>query len=237
MTTCSARGGRLDGALRPGYTTADFAVQLGWPVVIVARNRLGVLNHTLLTVEACAPAVWSWPGDPERHGRRNGPGFQHQCADAGRHLGAAAPAAGSRRGEAGAAAAQFSSPLTPAMGARMRVLRLVAACVAAAASGGCGTGVFVHRFEITVSDPSGRLGNPPFVMAVFDPRMGFSDEYARQFSGGAAPGVPFRGEYRSVEARVVFDGAPSGAWIADCGSPAGAGATPHSPSGRRRAAP
>ncbi len=32
---------------------ADLAVDLGWPVVIVAANALGVINQTLLTVEAC----------------------------------------------------------------------------------------------------------------------------------------------------------------------------------------
>ena len=31
---------------------SDLAVGLGFPVVVVAANRLGVLNHTLLTVEA-----------------------------------------------------------------------------------------------------------------------------------------------------------------------------------------
>ena len=31
---------------------ADLAVALGLPVVVVAANRLGVLNHTLLTVRA-----------------------------------------------------------------------------------------------------------------------------------------------------------------------------------------
>ncbi len=33
-------------------TMADLAIQLGLPVLIVAANRLGVLNHTLLTVRA-----------------------------------------------------------------------------------------------------------------------------------------------------------------------------------------
>jgi dethiobiotin synthetase len=33
-------------------TMADLAVALGLPVVVVAANRLGVLNHTLLTVRA-----------------------------------------------------------------------------------------------------------------------------------------------------------------------------------------
>lgn len=33
-------------------TMADLAVALGLPVIVVAANRLGVLNHTLLTVRA-----------------------------------------------------------------------------------------------------------------------------------------------------------------------------------------
>ena len=31
---------------------SDFAAAIGWPVVLVAANRLGCLNHTLLTVDA-----------------------------------------------------------------------------------------------------------------------------------------------------------------------------------------
>jgi dethiobiotin synthetase len=34
------------------YSVADLAAELGLPVVVVAANRLGVLNHTLLTVQA-----------------------------------------------------------------------------------------------------------------------------------------------------------------------------------------
>jgi dethiobiotin synthetase len=34
------------------YAVADLAVELGVPVLVVAANRLGVLNHALLTVEA-----------------------------------------------------------------------------------------------------------------------------------------------------------------------------------------
>lgn len=37
-------------------TVADFAVALGYPVVIVAANRLGTINHTLLTLQAVAAA-------------------------------------------------------------------------------------------------------------------------------------------------------------------------------------
>ncbi len=35
-----------------GYSMADLAVELGLPVLVVVNNRLGALNHTLLTVEA-----------------------------------------------------------------------------------------------------------------------------------------------------------------------------------------
>ncbi len=38
--------------LANGYEIRDLAVELSWPVVVVALNRLGVINHTLLTVES-----------------------------------------------------------------------------------------------------------------------------------------------------------------------------------------
>jgi dethiobiotin synthetase len=38
--------------LSPGYRIADLAADLALPVVVVAGNRLGVLNHVLLTVAA-----------------------------------------------------------------------------------------------------------------------------------------------------------------------------------------
>jgi dethiobiotin synthetase len=34
------------------YSVADLAAEMGLPVVVVAANRLGAINHTLLTVEA-----------------------------------------------------------------------------------------------------------------------------------------------------------------------------------------
>lgn len=37
--------------LAPGYTTADYAQSLGLPVVVVVNNKLGALNHTILTVK------------------------------------------------------------------------------------------------------------------------------------------------------------------------------------------
>lgn len=38
--------------LAEGYDMADFAVDLGLPVIVVVGNRLGALNHTILTVDA-----------------------------------------------------------------------------------------------------------------------------------------------------------------------------------------
>jgi dethiobiotin synthetase len=38
--------------LAPGYTTADLAKAMDLPVLLVVRNRLGSLNHTLLTLES-----------------------------------------------------------------------------------------------------------------------------------------------------------------------------------------
>jgi len=43
-------------------TMADLAVHLGLPVLVVAANRLGVLNHTLLTVRAIREAGRSCVG-------------------------------------------------------------------------------------------------------------------------------------------------------------------------------
>lgn len=38
--------------IAPGYRVSDLAVELGLPVIVVAANKLGALNHTILTVEA-----------------------------------------------------------------------------------------------------------------------------------------------------------------------------------------
>ncbi|MGC4017538.1 MAG: dethiobiotin synthase [Luteolibacter sp.] len=39
-------------ALAPGYAISDLAVDLALPVIVVAANKLGVLNHLVLTVNA-----------------------------------------------------------------------------------------------------------------------------------------------------------------------------------------
>jgi dethiobiotin synthetase len=38
--------------LAEGYDMADLAVDMGLPVIVVVGNRLGALNHTILTVDA-----------------------------------------------------------------------------------------------------------------------------------------------------------------------------------------
>lgn len=48
---CEGAGGWLV-PLAENCTLADFAAELGWPVIVVVRNKLGALNHTLLTVES-----------------------------------------------------------------------------------------------------------------------------------------------------------------------------------------
>ena len=48
---CEGAGGWLV-PVTDKLTLADFAVELDWPVIVVVRNRLGALNHTLLTIES-----------------------------------------------------------------------------------------------------------------------------------------------------------------------------------------
>jgi dethiobiotin synthetase len=37
----------------PGFTAADLAARLGLPVLLVAANRLGVINHAALVAAEC----------------------------------------------------------------------------------------------------------------------------------------------------------------------------------------
>jgi dethiobiotin synthetase len=62
-----------------GYTVRDLALDLGWPVVVVARPGLGTINHSLLTVESARAAgldvravvVTPWPEPPTTLARSN----------------------------------------------------------------------------------------------------------------------------------------------------------------------
>lgn len=48
--------------IRDDYLASDLAVELQLPVLIVALNRLGCLNHTLLTIQSVAAAGLSCSG-------------------------------------------------------------------------------------------------------------------------------------------------------------------------------
>ena len=48
---CEGAGGWLV-PISTNRIIADFAAELGWPVIVVVRNKLGALNHTLLTLES-----------------------------------------------------------------------------------------------------------------------------------------------------------------------------------------
>jgi len=84
------------------------------------------------------------------------------------------------------------------------LLALAAALVTSA----CGTGAVNHRVEIAIEDPSGRLGNPPYQLSLFDPQMGRSEEWARRGMGTATPGVHFETTYGTVETKMLFDRTP-----------------------------
>ena len=67
---CEGVGGLLV-PLTPGYLIRDLALDLGLPLVLVARPGLGTINHTLLSLEAARTAgvdlravvMTPWPGD------------------------------------------------------------------------------------------------------------------------------------------------------------------------------
>ena len=69
---CEGVGGLLV-PLTAGYSVRDLTVDLGLPVVVVARTGLGTINHMLLTVEAARTAgltvagivMTPWPEEPE----------------------------------------------------------------------------------------------------------------------------------------------------------------------------
>ncbi len=76
---CEGVGGLLVPLAR-GYLVRDFAVDLGYPIVIAASPSLGTINHTLLTIEAARAAEleiaavvltpWpQWPTEIERSNR------------------------------------------------------------------------------------------------------------------------------------------------------------------------
>ncbi|MET0559434.1 MAG: dethiobiotin synthase [Solirubrobacterales bacterium] len=70
---------RLDKEPGPPYLVRDLAVDLGYPLVVVAPPGLGTINHTLLTLEAARAAgleaglvvLTPWPREPSEIERSN----------------------------------------------------------------------------------------------------------------------------------------------------------------------
>lgn len=75
---CEGVGGLLV-PLSPSYLVRDLAVDLGYPLVVVAAPGLGTINHTLLTLEAARAAglevravvLNPWPEEPSDIERDN----------------------------------------------------------------------------------------------------------------------------------------------------------------------
>lgn len=75
---CEGVGGLLV-PLSPNYLVRDLAVDLGYPLVVVASPGLGTINHTLLTLEAARAAglevatvvLTPWPEEPTEIERSN----------------------------------------------------------------------------------------------------------------------------------------------------------------------
>ncbi len=73
---------------------------------------------------------------------------------------------------------------------------------------GCGTATFDNQVIVTVSDPSGRLGSDQVQVAVFDPMMGDTADWAEQHLGVAAPGAPYRTSVFATDTKMVGDTSP-----------------------------
>ena len=84
-------GGWLVPILRD-YSVADLAAEMGLPVVVVAANRLGAINHTLLTVRGDPGARADMRGrDLEQYGRGTGRRYVHEPLGARTSIGSADP--------------------------------------------------------------------------------------------------------------------------------------------------
>jgi dethiobiotin synthetase len=73
VLVCEGVGGLLV-PLSPSYLVRDLAVDLGYPLAIVASPGLGTINHTLLTIESARAAglevaavvLTPWPAEPSK---------------------------------------------------------------------------------------------------------------------------------------------------------------------------
>ena len=73
----------------------------------------------------------------------------------------------------------------------------------------CGTAVYNHRIEITVHDPSGRLGPPPISVSAFDRLMGSSNDWAQKWMRDTSPNSPYIGEVSATATKMFYDRSPA----------------------------
>jgi hypothetical protein len=73
---------------------------------------------------------------------------------------------------------------------------------------GCGTGVYNHQIEVSLNDPTKRLGDGPVEVSIFDNVMGYSDEWARRTMGTASAGSPYSGTWSDTATKMVYDRTP-----------------------------
>ena len=86
-------------------------------------------------------------------------------------------------------------------------LSLIAAALSIAFAG-CGTAAYTHKIEVTINDPSNRLGGKPAEVSVFDHQNGMSEEWARKTIGTTAPGALYTGEAFATATRMIYDTSP-----------------------------
>lgn len=72
----------------------------------------------------------------------------------------------------------------------------------------CGTGVYNHQIEVTINDPSRRLGPAPVEVSIFNKTSGSSEEWARKTMGTAGPGAPYTGTVGATDTKMIFDRTP-----------------------------
>jgi hypothetical protein len=76
---------------------------------------------------------------------------------------------------------------------------------------GCGTAFVEHEARIVLSDPTGRLGAPPWKVAILDPIALYdrTAESALSLSGGELrAGAPYVGRFSTEETAWIWQGKP-----------------------------
>jgi hypothetical protein len=86
--------------------------------------------------------------------------------------------------------------------------KLLATLLLSTIVAGCGTGVYHHKIEVSLNDPTKRLGDGPIEVSIFDSLMGYSDEWARRTIGTTSAGSPYVGTWSDTDTKMVYDRTP-----------------------------